>query len=164
MPEALLALGGNVGDVRTTLERAIAALCDGSEVRLCARSSDYRTPPWGVTEQPAFINCAIVAATDLSPPALLARAQAVERGFGRDRAQERRWGPRTLDIDLIAYDDIALNTPELTLPHPRLFERAFVLAPLAEIAPERRIAGVRISDALAKLDQTGIEKLAPRRN
>ena len=164
MPEALLALGGNVGDVRTTLDRAIAAFCDGSEVRLLARSSDYRTPPWGITEQPAFINCAIVAATDLSPPALLARAQAVERGFGRDRAQERRWGPRTLDIDLIAYDDIALNTPELTLPHPRLFERAFVLAPLAEIAPERRIAGVRVSDALAKLDQTGIEKLAPRRN
>jgi 2-amino-4-hydroxy-6-hydroxymethyldihydropteridine diphosphokinase len=162
MPEALLALGGNIGDVRTTFERAIAALCDGSEVRLLARSSDYRTPPWGVTEQPAFINCAIVAATDLSPPALLARAQAVERGFGRDRAQERRWGPRTLDIDLIAYNDVALNTPELTLPHPRLFERAFVLAPLAEIAPERRVAGVRIKDALASVDQTGIEKLPPR--
>jgi 2-amino-4-hydroxy-6-hydroxymethyldihydropteridine diphosphokinase len=162
MPEALLALGGNVGDVRTTLDRAIAALCDGTEVRLLARSSDYRTPPWGVTEQPAFINCAIVAATELPPSALLARAQAVERGFGRDRAQERRWGPRTLDIDLIAYDDVALNTPELTLPHPRLFERAFVLAPFAEIAPQRRVAGVRISDALAKVDQTGIDKLPPR--
>ena len=162
MPEALLALGGNVGDVRTTLDRAIAAFCDGSEVRLLARSSDYRTPPWGITEQPAFINCAIVAATELPPPALLARAQAVERGFGRDRAQERRWGPRTLDIDLIAYDDVALNTPELTLPHPRLFERAFVLAPLAEIAAERRIAGVRIKDALAKVDQAGIERLPPR--
>lgn len=164
MPEALLALGGNVGDVRTTLDRAVAALCDGSEVRLMARSSDYRTPPWGVTEQPAFINCAIVAATELPPPALLARAQSVERAFGRDRAQERRWGPRTLDIDLIAYDDIALDTPELKLPHPRLFERAFVLVPLAEIAPARRIAGVRVSDALANLNQTGIEKLAPRRN
>jgi len=162
MPEALLALGGNIGDVRTTLDRAIAALCDGSEVRLLARSSDYRTPPWGITEQPAFINCAIVAATELPPPALLARAQAVERSFGRDRAQERRWGPRTLDIDLIAYNDVALNTPELTLPHPRLFERAFVLAPLAEIAPERRVAGVRIKDALASVDQTGIEKLPPR--
>jgi 2-amino-4-hydroxy-6-hydroxymethyldihydropteridine diphosphokinase len=162
MPEALLALGGNVGDVRMTLDRGIAALCDGTEVRLLARSSDYRTPPWGVTEQPAFINCAIVAATELPPPALLARAQAVERSFGRDRAQERRWGPRTLDIDLIAYDDVALNTPELTLPHPRLFERAFVLAPLAEIAPERRIAGVRIKDALARVDQAGIERLPPR--
>jgi 2-amino-4-hydroxy-6-hydroxymethyldihydropteridine diphosphokinase len=162
MPEALLALGGNVGDVRMTFDRGIAALCDGTEVRLLARSSDYRTPPWGVTEQPPFINCAIVAATELPPPALLARAQAVERSFGRDRAQERRWGPRTLDIDLIAYDDVALNTPELTLPHPRLFERAFVLAPLAEIAPERRIAGVRIKDALARVDQAGIERLPPR--
>jgi len=162
MPEALLALGGNVGDVRATFDRAVAALCDGAAVRLLARSSDYRTPPWGVTDQPAFINCAIVIATTLSPPALLARAQAVERAFGRNRAQEQRWGPRTLDVDLIAYDDVTLNTPELTLPHPRLFERAFVLAPLAEILPDRRIAGVRIRDALAQIDRTGVEKLPPR--
>ena len=165
MAEALIALGGNVGQeaqVRGTLDRAIAALCDGAAVRLVARSSDYLTPPWGVTDQPPFINCAIVAATELAPPALLARAQAVERQFGRDRSRERHWGPRTLDIDLIAYDDVGLNTPTLTLPHPRLFERAFVLAPLAEIAPERRIAGIRVSDALAKVDQTDIEKLAAR--
>ena len=162
MAEALIALGGNVGDIRETLDRAIAALCDGTAVRLLARSSDYRTPPWGVTDQPPFINCAVVAATDLSPQALLVRAQSIERDFGRDRARERRWGPRTLDIDLIAYDNVALNTPELTLPHPHLFERAFVLGPLAEIAPERRIAGIRIKEALAKLDQTGIEKLPPR--
>jgi len=165
MAEALIALGGNVGQenqVRETLDRAIAALCDGTALRLLARSSDYRTPPWGVTEQPPFVNCAIVAATDLSPQALLARAQLVERDFGRDRAHERRWGPRTLDIDLIAYDDVALKTLELTLPHPRALERAFVLAPLAEIAPKRTIAGIHIGDALAKLDQTGIEKLPPR--
>jgi 2-amino-4-hydroxy-6-hydroxymethyldihydropteridine diphosphokinase len=162
MTEALIAFGGNIGDARGTIEHAIAALCDGTEVRLIARSSDYRTPPWGVADQPPFINCAIVAATDLSPHELLARAQAVERAFGRDRAREQRYGPRTLDIDLIAYDDVTLDTPELTLPHPRLFERAFVLAPLAEIAPERRIAGVRIIDALARLDQSGIEKLPPR--
>jgi 2-amino-4-hydroxy-6-hydroxymethyldihydropteridine diphosphokinase len=161
MAEALLALGGNVGDVRSTLDRAVAALCDGAELRLVARSSDYRTPPWGVEDQPPFINCAIVAATDLAPPALLDRAQRIERQFGRDRARERRWGPRPLDIDLIAYDDVTLDTPELTLPHPRVFERAFVLVPLAEIAPERRISGVRIIDALAKVDQAGIEKLPP---
>lgn len=165
MAEALIALGGNVGQVdqvRDTIERAIAALCDGGATRLLARSSDYRTPPWGVAEQPPFVNCAIVAATDLSPQALLARAHSVERDFGRDRAHERHWGPRTLDIDLIAYDDVALDTPELTLPHPRALERAFVLAPLAEIAPERRIAGVGISEALATLDRVGIEKLPPR--
>jgi 2-amino-4-hydroxy-6-hydroxymethyldihydropteridine diphosphokinase len=165
MAEALIALGGNVGpesQVRDTLHRAIASLCDGTIVRLLARSSDYRTPPWGVTDQPPFVNCAVVAATELSPQALLARAQSVEQSFGRDRARERRWGPRPLDIDLIAYDDIVLNTPELTLPHPRALERAFVLAPLAEIAPERRIAGVRVKDALAGVQQAGIEKLPPR--
>ena len=162
MAEALIALGGNVGDVRATLDRAIVALCDGTTVRLLARSSDYKTPPWGVEDQPPFINCAIVAATGLAPLALLHRAQAVEREFGRDRAREQRWGPRTLDIDLIAYDDIKLDTPELSLPHPRLFERAFVLVPLAEIASERRIAGMRVIDALAQVDQAGIEKLPPR--
>jgi 2-amino-4-hydroxy-6-hydroxymethyldihydropteridine diphosphokinase len=165
MAEVLLALGGNVGQesqVRDTLDRAIAALCDGVAVRLVARSSDYRTPPWGVEDQPPFVNCAIAATTDLAPLALLARAQKVETEFGRDRARERRWGPRTLDIDLIAYDDVALDAPELTLPHPRLFERAFVLVPLAEIAPERRIAGVRVIDALARIDRAGIEKMPAR--
>jgi 2-amino-4-hydroxy-6-hydroxymethyldihydropteridine diphosphokinase len=159
--EALIALGGNVGDVRETLGRAIEAFCDGTAVRLVVRSSDYRTPPWGNTAQPPFVNCAIVAATELAPQALLARAQTVEKAFGRDRAREQRWGPRTLDIDLIAYDGVTLDTPGLTLPHPRALERGFVLMPLAEIAPDRRIAGMRIADALARADRTGIEKLPP---
>ena len=107
-------------------------------MRLTARSSDYRTPPWGVKDQPPFVNLSIAVETSLPPRALLARAQAVERALGRERAKERRWGPRTIDIDLLAYDDIVLNEPDLTLPHPRLFERAFVLVPLAEIAAERR--------------------------
>ena len=162
MAEALIALGGNVGNVRDTIDRAIAEFCDGVVVRLLARSSDYRTPPIGVTEQTPFINCAIVAATELPPPALLARAQSVEAQFGRNRSQEQHWGPRTLDIDLIAYDDLAMTTSELTLPHPRALERAFVLLPLAELVPERRISGVRIKNALARADQTGIEKLPPR--
>jgi len=162
MAEALIALGGNVGNVRDTLDRAIAAFCDGTAVRLLARSSDYRTPPVGVTDQPPFINCAIVAATELPPPALLARAQSIEAEFGRNRSQEQHWGPRTLDIDLIVYNDLTMNTSELTLPHPRALERAFVLLPLAELVPERRISGVRIKNALARVDQTGIEKLPPR--
>jgi len=162
MAEALIALGGNIGDVRDTFDRAIATLCDGIEVRLVARSSDYRTPPWGVTDQPPFINCAIVATTELSPQALLDRAQAIEVRFGRNRSGERHWGPRTLDIDLIAYDEVRLNTPTLTLPHPRLFERGFVLAPLAEIVPDRRIEGVRIKDSLGRVDLAGIERLPPR--
>jgi 2-amino-4-hydroxy-6-hydroxymethyldihydropteridine diphosphokinase len=155
MAEALLALGGNIGDVRATLDRAVAALCDGDMVRLTARSSDYCTPPWGVKNQPSFVNLVIVVETDLPPHALLARAQAVERNLGRERAKERHWGPRTIDIDLLAYDDIVLNEPDLTLPHPRLFERAFVLVPLAEIAAEREIAGRRVRDALARQRHAG---------
>jgi 2-amino-4-hydroxy-6-hydroxymethyldihydropteridine diphosphokinase len=160
--QALIALGGNVGEVRDTLDRAIAQFCDGREVQLLARSSDYKTPPWGVENQPPFVNCAIVVATTLSPQSLLARAQAVEAAFGRDRAGEVRWGPRTLDIDLIDYDSRTLSSPGLTLPHPRALERAFVLLPLAEIAPERTIAGISVTDALRRVDRTGIERLPPR--
>jgi 2-amino-4-hydroxy-6-hydroxymethyldihydropteridine diphosphokinase len=83
----------------------------------------------------------------------------IETKFGRDRASERRWGPRTLDLDLIAYDDVSIQKPELTLPHPRLFERAFVLVPLAEIAPDRVIAGRSVASALARLSTQGIERL-----
>jgi 2-amino-4-hydroxy-6-hydroxymethyldihydropteridine diphosphokinase len=161
MAEALIGFGGNVGDVRANLARAVEALCDGREVRLVKKSSDYRTPPWGVADQPPFVNLCIVAKTELAPDALLARALAVERRFGRDRATEQRWGPRTIDIDLLAYDELVLNTPRLTLPHPRLLARAFVLVPLAEIAADRRIAGRRIRDALEGLDLAGIERLPP---
>ena len=162
MAEALVALGGNVGDVRATLDRAVTMFCDGKIVRLLARSSDYRTPPWGVADQPAFINLCIAVATALTPHDLLARGLEVERALGRNRASERRWGPRPVDIDLLAYDDVTLDEAGLTLPHPRLLERAFVLVPLAEIAPEQRIAGVRVRDALARLDTAGIERLPPR--
>lgn len=159
MAEAFLALGGNIGDVRTTFARAVGMLCDEAVVRLVARSSDYRTPPWGVTDQPAFFNAVIAVATELSPRELLARALDCERALGRDRAHERRWGPRPVDIDLLAYDDVELHEPDLTLPHPHLFERAFVLVPLAEIAPERVIAGIRVRDALGRTDSSGIEKI-----
>jgi 2-amino-4-hydroxy-6-hydroxymethyldihydropteridine diphosphokinase len=162
MAEALLALGGNLGDVRATLERAIAMLCDRAAMRLTARSSDYATPPWGVEDQPRFVNLCIAVETSLTPQALLARAQTVERAFGRRREQERRWGPRTLDIDILAYDDLALDEPGLTLPHPRLFERAFVLVPLAEIAANRVIAGRQVGAALARLDTRGIDRLPPQ--
>jgi 2-amino-4-hydroxy-6-hydroxymethyldihydropteridine diphosphokinase len=159
--DALVGLGGNVGDVRATLDEAVRRFADGLDVKLIARSSDYRTPPWGVTDQPPFINCAIVVETALSPHALLDRALAVECALGRNRERERRWGPRTIDIDLLAYDDLALNEPDLSLPHPRLFERAFVLLPLAEIAPDRVIGGRRVREAAARIDGAGIERLRP---
>ena len=162
MAEALIALGGNVGDVRSAFEQAIAMLCDGAAVRLKARSSDYRTPPWGVADQPAFVNAVIAVATSLPPHDLLARLQACERALGRERVSERRWGPRAIDLDLLAYDDLVLRDPDLTLPHPRLFERAFVLVPLAEIAADRLIAGISVRQALTRVDTAGIEKLPAR--
>jgi 2-amino-4-hydroxy-6-hydroxymethyldihydropteridine diphosphokinase len=162
MAEAFVALGGNVGDVRATFERAIAMLCSDQSVRLTARSFDYRTPPWGVTDQPPFINAVIEVATDLEPHALLSRTQDCERALGRDRAKQRHWGPRTIDLDMLLYDDRVINDERLTLPHPRMLERAFVLVPLAEIAPDRLVRGIRVRDALARIDAQGIEKLLPR--
>lgn len=162
MADALLALGGNVGNVRATLNEAVARLCDGEQVRLVARSSEYLTPPWGIEDQPPFVNMCIAVTTSLPPEVLLARAQAVEHHLGRRRPDERRWGPRPIDIDLLAYDDLTLALADLTLPHPRLFERAFVLVPLAEIAAERQIAGRRVAEALREVDASGVEKLANR--
>jgi 2-amino-4-hydroxy-6-hydroxymethyldihydropteridine diphosphokinase len=161
MTEALIALGGNVGDSRTILDRAVALLCDGNDIRLTARSSDYRTPPWGFKYQPPFINLCIAVETRLPPRDLLVRAQAVELQLGRDRAHEKRNGPRTADIDILAYNDVALDELGLTLPHPRLFERAFVLVPLAEIAPDKVILGRRVAEAVKTVDASGIERLAP---
>jgi 2-amino-4-hydroxy-6-hydroxymethyldihydropteridine diphosphokinase len=159
MPHALIALGGNVGDVRTTFRKAIANICGMTQGALLARSSDYATPPWGEVQQARFINACIEIDTGLDPHALLFVLQKIEAKFGRDRTKEKRWGPRALDLDLIAYDDVAMQKPELTLPHPRLFERAFVLVPLAEISPGRVIAGRSIAAALAELSSEGIERL-----
>jgi 2-amino-4-hydroxy-6-hydroxymethyldihydropteridine diphosphokinase len=159
MASALIALGGNVGDVRATFGKAIAHICGMTQAALAARSSDYATPPWGEEDQARFINACIEIDTSLDPHALLFVLHKVERKFGRDRARERRWGPRTIDLDLIAYDNVSIDKPELTLPHPRLFERAFVLVPLAEIAPDRVIRGRRVDEALADLSTEGIERL-----
>jgi 2-amino-4-hydroxy-6-hydroxymethyldihydropteridine diphosphokinase len=162
MASAIIALGGNVGDVRATFEKAIADVCALANAVLLARSSDYQTPPWGETDQPPFINACIAIETSLAPAALLATLQRTEQAFGRDRSREKRWGPRPLDLDLIAYDDVAMEQPDLTLPHPRLFERAFVLVPLAEIAPDRLIAGRDVRTALANIGCEGIARLPNR--
>ena len=159
MADALIALGGNVGDVRATLNKAIANICGMAQAALLARSSDYATPPWGETEQDRFINACIEIETSLDPHALLFTLHRIEQKFGRNRATETRWGPRTLDLDLLAYDDVTIARPELTLPHPRLFERAFVLVPLAEIVPDRVIGGRQVKEALAQLSTHGIDRL-----
>ena len=159
MAHALIALGGNVGDVRATFQKAIANICGMTQAALLARSSDYATPPWGELDQARFINACIEIETSLDPHALLFTLHKIEKKFGRDRGNETRWGPRTLDLDLIAYDDVSIDQPELTLPHPRLFERAFVLVPLLEIVPDRRIAGRDLKAALAGLSTDGFERL-----
>jgi 2-amino-4-hydroxy-6-hydroxymethyldihydropteridine diphosphokinase len=161
MTEAWLALGGNVGDSRSILDRAVTQLCDGTEVLLLKRSADYRTPPWGFKYQPPFVNLCIAVETTLSPRALLARAQSVEPALGRDRSHEKRWGPRTADIDIIAYDNLIIDELGLTVPHPRLFERAFMLLPLVEISPDLTIAGKTVRQAVSEVDLAGIQRLPP---
>jgi 2-amino-4-hydroxy-6-hydroxymethyldihydropteridine diphosphokinase len=157
---ALIALGGNVGDVRATFASAIAAIRERAASQLVARSSDYLTPPWGDEQQQPFVNACIEIETALDPHALLAALHAIEHDHGRDRANERRWGPRTLDLDLLAYDDLIIDAHGLVLPHPRLFERAFVLMPLAEIAPDRQINGRTAAQALKAVSTDTIKKLA----
>jgi 2-amino-4-hydroxy-6-hydroxymethyldihydropteridine diphosphokinase len=154
MVEAYLSLGSNMGDKRAMLEAAAAGLDAVDGVRVAALSRFYRTPPWGDTDQDWFLNAAARLETTLSPHDLLAACLAVERSLGRVR--ERKWGPRTIDIDVLAMGDMRVADETLVLPHPYVLERAFVLVPLAEIAPDLAIGGVRIADALARLDRTGI--------
>ncbi len=150
---AFLGLGGNLGDVSATLAEALRRLeADGA--RLVARSADYETPPWGKEDQPAFVNACAEVATQLSPIDLLRLCLRVEASLGRIR--QEKWGPRIIDIDVLAYDDVHLDTPELKLPHPFLAERAFVLLPLAEIAPDLTIDGRTVADMAAAVDATGI--------
>lgn len=132
---AYLALGSNLGDRAALLRAAVNAVA--AHVRVRAVSSLYDTAPQLVTDQPRFLNAALVGTTTLEPLALLRAVKDIEAALGR--VPGPRYGPRALDIDLILLDDLILNTPELVLPHPRLAERAFVLVPLAEIAPTRRV-------------------------
>lgn len=155
MARAFVALGGNLGDTRTYLRQALDALARLPHTRLLAVSRFYRTPPWGVREQPAFLNAAAELQTDLAPHALLDALLDIERAAGRIRDGER-WGPRTLDLDLLHVDGIVMHDARLTLPHPRIAERAFVLLPLAELAPGLELAGQgRIDTLLAAVDTAG---------
>lgn len=129
---AYLLLGSNLGDRVVTLHRALLALTEKAG-RLVAVSGVYETAAWGLEAQPAFLNQAVQLATDLAPAQLLDACQQVEAALGRERLEP--WGPRTLDVDILFYDALVLETPDLTIPHPRLPERRFVLQPLADIAP-----------------------------
>jgi len=149
---ALIGLGGNLGDVRSRLDAAIDALDAMLGIRVVARSRFYRTPPWGNVAQPDFINAAIAVETVLGAHGLLDTLLATERAFGRVRDGER-WGPRTLDLDLLAYGDEVIDDERLAVPHPRIAERAFVLLPLADIAPDAVLPGQgRVTDLLARVN------------
>jgi len=155
MTRAFVALGGNLGDTRTYLHRALDALAQLPQSRLVAVSHFYRTPPWGLREQPRFLNAAAELDTSLAPHALLDALLEIERAAGRVREGER-WGPRTLDLDLLHVDGVVMHDARLTLPHPRIAERAFVLLPLAELAPGLELAGQgRVDTLLAAVDTAG---------
>jgi len=152
---ALIGLGGNLGDVRARLAAAIDALGRVPGVSVGARSRFYRTPPWGNVDQPDFVNAAVAVDTAMGPHDLLDVLLATERDFGRVRDGER-WGPRTLDLDLLAYGDRTIDDERLTVPHPRIAERAFVLLPLADIAPTLTLPGIgRVDALLGHVDAAG---------
>ncbi|MDQ0812015.1 2-amino-4-hydroxy-6-hydroxymethyldihydropteridine diphosphokinase [Streptomyces sp. B3I7] len=157
---AVLSLGSNLGNRMETLQGAVDAMEDTPGVRVKAVSPVYETQPWGVEpgSQPSYFNAVVVLRTTLPPSSLLERAQAVEEAFHRVR--DERWGPRTLDVDIVSYDDAFSDDPVLTLPHPRAHQRAFVLAPWYDVDPSAALPGYgRVADLLAALTRDGV---APR--
>jgi 2-amino-4-hydroxy-6-hydroxymethyldihydropteridine diphosphokinase len=157
---AYIGVGSNLGDSRTQVLAAIRALESLAETSSWRASRLYRTPPWGVLDQPPFVNAAVMLETRLQPRALLEALLLIERAAGRMRDGER-WGPRILDLDLLHVEGVQLAEAGLTLPHPRIAERAFVLLPLHELAPQLAIPGQgRVDELLARMDTAGCDVLA----
>lgn len=157
---AALAFGANLQNPEEQVRAAIKAVSQLPQTRIMEVSSLYRTKPWGVENQAPFINACAMVSTSLPALALLRSCLDIERQMGRDRSAGLRWGPRLIDIDILLYGDEVSDSKELTLPHPRMLERAFVLAPLVEIAPGLIVSNVAIMDALASCDSTDVERLA----
>ena len=154
-----LALGTNLGDRLANLRAAIATLPPA--VTVMAKSHIYETPPWGYTDQSAFLNMALEGETPLKPLALLAHLKRLETDLGR--TPTFRFGPRLIDMDILFYDDLVMETPGLVIPHPRLHERAFILVPLVDIAPDLRhpVLGKTVKELLASCDTKGIKRYEP---
>ncbi len=155
---AYLGLGSNQGDRVTLLNDALARLAGSGRVRVTKRSSLYETAPVGMTEQPGFLNLVAEVETDLDPQDLLELALVVERSLGRVRTQ--RWGPRTVDIDILLYGDVRVDTPILAIPHPEMTRRRFVLEPLLEIAPDAALPdGRRLATFLPEVRDQEVQKV-----
>ncbi len=157
MTLAYVALGSNLGHPRQQVLEAMDALARLPGTQVLCRSALYRTPPWGVLEQPDFVNAAVQLDTALSPHVLLDALLSIEQKAGRVRA--RRNGPRTLDLDLLHVDGVQMDDARLALPHPRIAERAFVLLPLHDLAPDLPLPGGTVAQLLAGLDLAGCERL-----
>jgi len=158
MARVVLGLGANLGDAAATLDGAVAELAAEPGVTVVARSSTYRTAPVGGPEQPDYLNAAVLLEVSLEPLQLLRRLQAIELGHGRVRTV--RWGPRTLDLDVLLWDERSIDEPELTVPHPRLVERRFALEPLLELLPDARLPGGRaLAEVGASLPEQGVFRL-----
>jgi 2-amino-4-hydroxy-6-hydroxymethyldihydropteridine diphosphokinase len=157
-----LSLGGNLGDPVQSMAAALHLLDEDAETRVVTVSSLYRTPPWGKTDQPDFLNIAAELSTALSPHVLLEFCLDIERRLKRVR--EERWGPRLIDIDILVFGTRAIHETELAVPHPRMLERAFVMVPLAEIAPDLVLADKTVTERLAGMDVSGIERLPSGRD
>lgn len=154
-----IALGSNVGNSARTFERAVEHIGGLRATTVVARSANYRTPPWGIEHQPDFLNAVIEITTQLPPEALLNELQAVEESAGRIRGGSR-WGPRTLDLDILLYGDLMVRAPHLMIPHPRIRERAFVLVPLADIAADLQIPNCGcVKDLLCAVDTSRIRRI-----
>lgn len=156
MTLAFIALGSNQASPLEQVAQALDAIAAIPQSRVVATSSYYRTKPLGPQDQPDYLNAAVALKTDLSPEALLDHTQRIELEQGRVRKAER-WGPRTLDLDIMLFGDLTLSTPRLTVPHYDMKNRAFMLVPLVEIAPDSRFPdGTRVADVLANLSRAGI--------
>ena len=157
MTEVFLALGANLGDRSANLERARAALEHGILANVSA-SSIYETEPWGPVPQGRYLNQVLRGTTELTPRELLMRLQEIERSLGRNREREERYGARVIDLDILIYGGLKIAEPGLEIPHPRMMQRAFVLAPLAELAPDLAVNGISVRAALEGLDRSGVAR------